>query len=326
MNRRMALRILALSLAAAATRVGAQQSGRIPVVGLIITHPPVDDLVVDYLRRGLQKHGYEDGKNVRLEVRTALGRLERVPALADELVRLPVDVVVVANERALRAVMQATTTIPIVTIGLINDPVDQGWIESYRRPGGNVTGVFAVDLSLGAKRLEILKETLPGIVRVAVLWNSAFGRLELDDIHGAARLLNLELVPIDVRSAQDLVPAIETVKQKKAGAVMLAWSPVFWVQRERLLALCRDASLPVFSHFAQVTRIGGLLSYGSDNVYNWGRAAYFIDRLLKGAIAAEIPVEQASTFKFVVNLKTAETLGITIPRSILLRADEVVIR
>jgi len=324
MNRRMALRMLIMSLAAAATRVGAKKSGRVPVVGLLITHPPVDDLVVDYLRRGLQKHGYEDGRDVRLEVRTALGRLERVPALAEELVRLPVDVFVVANEPALRAVMQVTTTIPIVTIGLINDPVDQGWIESYRRPGGNVTGVFAVDLSLGAKRLEILKETLPAVTRVAILWNSAFATLELDDIQRAAQLLGLELVTIDVPRAQDLASAIETAKQSKAGAVMLAWSPVFWVEREHLLALCRDALLPVFSHFAQITRMGGLLSYGSDNMHNWERAAYFIDRLVKGAIAAELPVEQASTFKFVVNLKTAKALGITIPQSILLRADEVI--
>ena len=144
MNRRMALRMLALGLAAAATRAGAQQSGRVPVVGLLITHPPVDDIVVDLFHEGLRKFGYEDGKNLRLEVRTALGRLDRVPMLIEELVRLPVDVLVVVNEVALYAARQITRTIPIVMIGFIDDPVELGVIDSYSRPCGNITVVFSV--------------------------------------------------------------------------------------------------------------------------------------------------------------------------------------
>jgi putative ABC transport system substrate-binding protein len=323
MNRRQALTVLASALLWPAV-ASAQQAGRVPVVGLLITHPPLDDIVVDYLRAGLRKYGYEDGRNVRLEVRSALGRLERVPALAKELVRLQVDVIVVVNEIAVRAVMQATRTIPIVLVGYINEPVSAGWIESYRRPGGNLTGYFAVDLSLGAKRLEILKEALPGVARVVVLWDPAFGRRELDDIQDASRSLDLDLIPIEVRNGEDLMMARNTAEREKAGAALLAWSPLFWVLRDHVSPLFRDVGIPVISPCYQNTVSGGLLSYGSDLPYNWGRAADFVARLLKGAKAAEMPVEQAMRIKFAVSTKTAKALGLTIPQSILVRADEVI--
>jgi putative ABC transport system substrate-binding protein len=324
MNRRMVLRILAVGLAAVSTRVGAQQSGRLPVIGLLITHPPVDDVVVDMLRAGLREFGYEDGRNCILEVRSALGHLDRVPSLAQELVDHPVDVIAVVNEVAARAVTQATHTIPIVVVGYINEPVSTGWIESYRRPGGNLTGVFAVDLSLGAKRLEMLKEALPELSRVAVLWDPAFGKRELDDIGIAAQSMGLELVPVEVRHAEDLLTTLETIRREKAEAAILTWSPVFWMQRDRVAVIYREAAVPLISAMSVVAEAGGLLSYGSDNAYNWVRAAYFIDRLLSGAKAAEMPVEQAMRIKLTVNLKTADALGITMPRSILLRADEVI--
>lgn len=324
MNRRTALRILAWSLAFVASRAGAQQSGRVPVVGLLITHPPVDSLVVTLLRDGLRKYGYEDGRNMKLEVRTAQGQLDRVPELAQELVRLPADVIVVVNEIALRAVTQATSAIPIVLVGYINEPVAGGWIESYRRPGGNLTGVFSIDLTLGAKRLEILKETLPSISRVAVLWDPAFGGQELAEIEIAARSLRIEVVPIQVSSAEQLVTARKTIRQKNAHAVLLTWSPAFWMQRDNVALLFREAELPTISNELLITRAGGLLSYGSDHAYNWERAASFIDRLLQGASPAEMPIEQALRLKFAVNLKAAKALGISIPQSIILRADEVI--
>lgn len=324
MNRRMALRHLAFGLLAISTRVDAQQSARVPVIGLLITHPPVDDVVVDMLRAGLREFGYEDGRNCTLEVRSALGQLDRVPLLAQELVDRPVDVIAVVNEVAARAVMQATRTIPIVVVGYINEPVSTGWIESYRRPGDNLTGVFAVDLSLGPKRLEILKEAVPELSRVAVLWDPAFGKRELDDIKTAARSLSLELVAVEVRRADDLMTALETIQREKAGAAILTWSPVFWVQRARVGAIYREAAVPLISPMSVVSEAGGLLSYGSDNAYNWLRAAYFIDRLLKGAKAAEMPIEQAMRIRLTVNLKTANALGIRIPESILLRADQVI--
>ncbi len=324
MNRRMALRLLALGSTALANPLGAQQSRRMPVVGLLITHPPVNSLVVTLMRDGLRKYGYEDGRNVRLQVRTALGQLDRVPALAKELVLLPVDVIVVVNEIALRAVTEATSSIPIVLVGYITEPVSAGWIESYRRPGGNLTGVFSVDLTLGPKRLEILKETLPSISRVAVLWDPSFGGQELAEIEVAARTLSLEIVPIQVMQAEELVAARETIKQKHANAVLLTWSPAFWMQRDHVALLFREAALPTISNEIMITKAGGLLSYGSDHAYNWERAGYFIDRLLKGANPAEMPIEQASRLKFAVNMTAAKALGITIPQSILLRADEVI--
>jgi putative ABC transport system substrate-binding protein len=323
MRRRMALRILALSLAAVAARVGAQQSGSIPVVGLLITHPPVDDIVVDYFRAGLRKYGYEDGKNVRLEVRTALGRLDRVPMLIEELVRLPVDVLVVVNEVALHAARQTTRTIPIVMIGFIDDPVELGVIESYSRPGGNITGVFNVNAALSAKRLEILKDALPKLSRVAVLWD-AFSERQLDELQEAALALKLRLDFIEIKDANDLDGAFKSAKARKAGAVLMNFSPVFWVNRSRIAAIAIEAGMPTISDMQLLAHSGCLLAYGSDGAHNWERGAYFVDRLLKGADAAELPVERLSKLTLVVNLKTAKALGITIPRLILLRADEII--
>ena len=323
MNRRNALRTLALGLAAIATRAGAQQSGRLPVVGLLITHPPTDDIVVDYFRAGLREYKYEDGKNVRLEVRTALGQLDQVPVLIKELIRLPVDILVVVNEVALHAARQATHKLPIVMIGFIDDPVDLGIIESYSRPGGNITGVFNVNAALSGKRLEILKDTLPTLSRVAVVWD-AFGARQLDELKNAAHVLKLRLDLIEIKDGNDLEEAFRFAKARKADAVLMNFSPVFWVNRSRIAAIAVETGLPTISDVQLLTRSGCLLSYGSDGEYNWERGAYFIDRLLKGADPAVLPVERLSKLSLTVNLSTAKALGITIPQSILIRADEVI--
>ena len=324
MNRRLALRILALSSAAVSALVGAQQPGRVPIVGMLITHPPVTDKVVESLRAGLRQYGYEDGRNVKLEVRTAMGQLDRVPGLAQELVRLPADVVVLANEPALRAVRQATTTIPIVMVGYTDDPVTLGWIESYRRPGGNVTGIFNVNSALTGKRLEMLRETLPKVSRVAVLWDPAFGKRPLEELQRGAQPLRVQLQPIEVPGPEDLEAAFKTAKRNNAGAVMLVWSPAFYLHRARIAGLALEAALPTVTDLDVLAEAGCLLSYGSDSYFPFERAAYFVDRLLKGAKAAELPVEQISKLKLVVNLKTAKALGVKIPESILVRADEVI--
>jgi len=324
MNRRNALRTLVLSLAAVASRAGAQQSGGVPVVGLLITHPPVTDKVVHAVRNGLLQYGYEDGRNVRLEVRTALGQLDRVPGLARELVRLPADVIVLVNEPALVAVLKETATIPIVMVGYTDDPVTLGWIESYRRPGGNVTGIFNVNSSLTGKRLEILKEALPEVSRVAVLRDPAFGDRQLSELQRAAKLLRVTIQVTEVPDPDSIETAIRTAKRNKAGAVMFMWSPLFYVHRKHIAAISIDASLPTISELDTAAEAGGLLSYGSDTYFPFERAAYFVDRLLKGASARDLPVEQISRLKLVVNLKTAQALGIVMPQSILVRADEVI--
>ena len=207
---------------------------------------------------------------------------------------------------------------------LANDPVALKLIESYARPGGNVTGLFSVDAVLLPKRLELLKEALPGLSRVAVFWDSSFGRQQLDELRRAAQSLTLELQPIDLRSAGDLEPAFKTAKRNNAEALLFALSPLVWVHKGRVAQLAIEAKLPSMSEYFQYVEVGGLMSYGSSNPDNYARAVYYVDRLLKGAKVADLPVEQVSTYKLWVNLKTAKALGIKIPESVLVRADEVI--
>ena len=301
------------------------QEQPMPVIGVLVTHPPLTDSIFDYLRAGLKKFGYIDGKNIKIEARTALGQLERVPALAEELVRLRPAAILIVNEIAAQAVKKATSTIPIVMAGFTaRDPVDLQLIESYSRPGGNVTGLFGVNSALLAKRLELLHDIAPGLSRVAVFWDSNFGRRQLEELQRDAQVLKLQLQTVDVHSAQDLEPAFQSAKDSRAEALLLAYSPVFWVHKARIAQLALEARLPSVSEHIEYVEAGGLMSYGSFNPDTWVRAAYYVDRLLKGAKVADLPVEQASTFKLVVNLKTAKALGIKVPESILLRADEVI--
>ena len=299
-----------------------------PLIGVLVTHPPLSDPVFDYLRAGLKNFGYVDGKNIKIEARTAHGQLGRVPGLAEELVRLRPAAIMVVNDLAVRAVQKETSTIPIVMVGfLVNDPVASKLIESYARPGGNVTGLFSVDAVLLPKRLELLRDVLPGLSRVAVFWDSNFGRHQLDELQRLAQPLGLELQQIDVRdvrSAQDLEPAFKTAKDNEAQALISTWSPVLWIHRASVAQLAIGAKLPSISEYFQYVEAGGLMSYGSFGPDNWVRAAYYVDRLLKGAKVADLPVEQVSTYKLWVNLKTAKALGIKIPESVLMRADEVI--
>ena len=302
----------------------AQQSAKIPVVGMLITHAPIEDRVVESVRAGLRQYGYEDGRNIKLEVRSALGQIERVPALADELVKMRPEVIILVNEVALRAVRQFTSTLPIVMVGYTDDPVDVGWIESYRRPGGNITGIFNNNSALVGKRLEILKETLPHASHVAVLWEDPFGRRQLEELRGAAQALGVQLQPIQIRGPESLASAFKTAKRNKANAVLITWSPVFYVHRDKVASLALDSRLATVTDVDAEAQAGCLISYGSGAYDSFVRSAYFVDRLLKGAKASDLPVEQISTLRLVVNLKTAAALGITVPQSILVRADEVI--
>jgi len=325
MNRRMALRVLAaLNLAAFTGHVAAQRSRQVPVVGMLITHPPVTDKVVQALRDGLRQYGYEDGKNFKLEVRTALGQLDRIPALAQELVHLPADVIVLVNELALRAVNQVTSAIPVVMVGYTDDPVKLGWIESYRRPGGNVTGIFNVNAALTGKRLEILKETLPRVSRIAVLRDISFGKGQIEDLRRAGDVLQVRIQMIEVADLESIRSAFRKARKNGAGAVMMMWSPLFYVNRRKIAEFALAARLPSISDLDAVTEAGCLLSYGSDTYFPFERSAYFVDRLLKGANTAELPVEQISKLALTVNLRTAKALGVVVPQSILVRADALI--
>ena len=247
----------------------------------------------------------------------------RLPGLAEELVRLKVDAIVAGTEASVRAAKKATGTIPIVMVMYDYDPVASGLIDSISRPGGNITGIFPRHSDLVGKRLELLKEAVPRLSRVAVFWD-AYSRRQLDELEPAARSLGVQLQLIELRAPYDFEMAFKAVKQKKAGAVMFLFSPVFYVQRARIAALALKNGLPTVFQNHEYVEDGGLLSYGPSRVDTFGRAPYFIDRLLKGAKPADLPIEQPTKFKLVVNLKTAKALGIKVPESILLRADEVI--
>ena len=323
MNRRMLLRILALGSAVVAARVGAQQPARVPVVGVLVTHAAVNDPTFEPLRVGLRELGYEEGRNIKVEIVTAEGQLDRLPGLAQELVRQKVDVIISPNEVSARAALKATTTIPIVLTGFVKDPVRSGLVDSFARPGGNVTGLYAHYLDLDGKLLQILKELVPGASRVAVFRGAGFASPP-DELQHAAQSLRVKLDLTEVRGPTDLEPAFKAAKRMKADAVMLLAAPIFYLDRARVARFARDARLPAIASFNQFVEAGGLISYGADLFENWKRTAYYVDRLLKGAKPSDLPIEQASKLKLAVNLKTAKTLGIRIPESIMLQADEVI--
>jgi putative ABC transport system substrate-binding protein len=320
-------RLWAFELAAAATLLAsfawAQQPARVPVVGVLVTHAAANDPSFDEFRAALREFGYEDGRNIRLEIVTAEGHLDRLPGLAQELVRQNVDVIVSPNDVSVRAAREATSAIPIVMSGAAVDPVTSGLVDSLRRPGGNITGGYELWVELDGKRLEILKEALPRVSRIAVFRDPSFPG-QLGELNRAAQSLGMRIEIIEVRGPQDLEAAFRAAKRKKAGAVLLVATPIWYVHRTQVAALALDARMPLVSSFHVSVEAGALMSYGHDLTERNKLAAYYVDRMLKGAKPSDLPVQQVSRLKFAVNLKTAKALGITLPESILLRADEVI--
>ena len=324
MSRRLLLRALACGIASAVARpIRAQQQGKVPVVGILMLTAGPNDPIIETIRRELRGLGYVDGQTIRIEYRGAQGQVDRLPQLAQELVDLRVDVIVVGAESIARAAKQATTTIPIVMVAFDYDPVAAGLVDSLSRPGGNVTGVFPLTSDLVGKNLALLKELLPGVSHVAVLYD-AFGTRQLETLKSAARTLDVQLQLVEVRPPYDYNAAYKDARRKKADAVMVLSSPHFYVARDQIAKLALQHKLPTIGQGDRLVRAGGLISYGPDQLATFGRTAYFVDRVLKGASPATLPVEQPTQYLLVVNLKTAKALGITIPQSILLRADEVI--
>jgi putative ABC transport system substrate-binding protein len=305
-----------------ASPISAQSPKRIPVVGVLTVTAGPSDPVATSFRDGLKQLGYIDGQNIKIDHRNADGRVDQLPRLAEELVRLPVDVIAVGAEPALSIVTRAATTIPIVIVSVDQDPVATGLVKSLSHPGGNVTGIVSLQSELAVKRLELLKETVPGLARVAVFWDS-INRKNVSDIEAAAQSLGLKLRPIEVPQPYDFDSALRVAKKDKAGAVFVLFSPGFYIQRVRLAKATLDARIPTMFSGEQFVEVGGLMSYSTTVADYWGRAPYFVDRLLKGAKPSELPMEQVSRFKLAINQKTAKALGIAFPESILVRADEV---
>jgi putative ABC transport system substrate-binding protein len=273
-------------------------------------------------RQGLRELGYVEGKNVVFEQRWAEGNNERLPAFAAELVRLKVDVIVTAATRSALAAKQATTTIPIVMASQ-SDPVGSGLVVSLARPGGNVTGLSSVNVELGGKRVELLKETFPKISRVAFLTGVRGVSQQPKEIEVAARTLGVQLKVVPTR-ASDFESAFLTVARERADALILLSDPNYFVERRQVAELAAKSRLPTMYPQSEYVDAGGLMSYGIIPTDLFLRAATYVDKILKGAKPADLPIEQPTKFEFVINLKTAKQIGLTIPPNVLARADRVI--
>jgi putative tryptophan/tyrosine transport system substrate-binding protein len=273
----------------------------------------------------LRELGWIEGKNILFEYRYADNRLERLPELAAELVRLHVDVIVAAGTLAPLAAKQATSTIPIVMTSA-GDPIGSGLVANLARPGGNVTGLSLMSPDLGAKRLQMLKELLPGLTRVAVLWNAANVASErvFRETEGAARILGIEVYSVEVRSPTDLDNAYEAVTRQLPDALITVADPLIMTHRNQIAEFAVKKRLPSMSAFRVLADAGALMTYGADLNDLLRRAASYMDKVLKGANPADMAIEQPTKFELVINLKTAKTLGVTIPPALLARADEVI--
>jgi putative tryptophan/tyrosine transport system substrate-binding protein len=280
------------------------------------------------IRLALRDLGYIEGQNIATEYRYAEGKVDRAPKLAAELVRLKVDIIVVAAGIIwIRAAKNATKTIPIVMVGAGNDPVEAGLIESLARPGGNVTGLTNLTGKLAGKRLELLKEAVPKVTRVAVLYEPATPANVLEvneDLPVAARALKLAVQPWEVRSADDFEKVFAALSKERPDGLYVAGSPLTNANQKRIASFASKSRLPSVCFNSQFVDAGGLMSYGADRGESYRRVAYFVDKILKGAKPADLPVEQPTKFELVINLKTAKQIGLTIPPTVLARADKVI--
>jgi putative ABC transport system substrate-binding protein len=307
--------------------LAAQPVPKVARVGVLSSDPPSGDPArwFDAFRHELRELGWEEGRNVILEVRRAPGRYDLLDNLAAELVRLRVDVLVADSTPAALAAKRATRTIPIV-LALVSDPVGTGLVASLARPGGNITGMSIMNPDLARKRLELLKEVAPTVTRVAVLTNPAnpYQAAYLSEAQSAARALGVEVRFLDVRGADDVDGALSAATSWRAQAMWMLDDATLDLSTKRIVSFATTKRLPTIFDERTYTERGGLMSYGASFTALFGRAAVFVDKILKGANPADLPVEQPTQFELVVNLKTAKALGIKIPESVLLRADKVV--
>jgi len=325
-SRRVFIGTLAGGLVAAPLAAGAQESRRVWRIGFLgLPAASSTTARVDAFRRGLRELGYAEGRNLTIEFRWADGHADRLPALAAELVKLKVDMIVTQGTEATVAAHRATTTIPIV-FAVASDPIGSGVVRSLARPGGNVTGFTDIASEVAGKRLELLREAAPGVRRIAVLWNpaNASSGPQMKGSETAGRTLGLSLRSIEVRDANQLDSAFATAIQDRAGAVMALADAALLGRRDQIAQLAAKNRLACIAWTAEFAKSGCLMSYGPDIVEMHQRAATYVDKILKGAKPADLPVEQPTKFELVINLKTAKALGLTIPQSLLGRADQVI--
>jgi putative ABC transport system substrate-binding protein len=321
MKRRAFISGITLGLLAPLAAEG--QQATIPRIGVLSPGSPGPSPLLNAFQQGLRELGYVEGQNVRLEYRFAETRLERLPGLATELVGLKVDVILAINSTAAQAALQATKTIPIV-FTWVADPLSL--VTNLARPGGNSTGLTSITTELSGKRVELLKSVLPGISRIAILWNSQIPQATgaFREMEGASTRLGVQVHPIGVRGPGELQDAFKAAARARASALYVIEEGTLLPHRARILSLAAQHRLPAASQFREFAEAGGLLSYGPSLRDLFRRAATYVDKILKGAKPGDLPVEQPTKFEMVINLKTAKTLGLTIPQSLLLRADHVI--
>jgi putative ABC transport system substrate-binding protein len=327
-TRRAFIGALAGVALAAPLAAEAQQARKIARIGYLTGNRVASPHLQEGFLQGLRDLGYVEGRNVMIEYRDAEGKLERLPALAAELVALKVDVIVAGNTRAALAAKQATRTLPIVFTNA-SDPVASRLVTSLARPGGNVTGLSLLAPELVGKCLEQLTQAVPGVSRIAVLWQpGGLGeRTEKDmlkEVVVAARVLGVRLQVVEARGPEDFDRAFSEMTRARAGALTVLGSTMFLIGRRRLVDLAAKNRLPTVFSLREFVDAGGLMAYGPDLADLFRRAATYVDKILKGAKPADLPVEQPTKFELVINLKTAKALGLTIPQSVLGRADEII--
>jgi len=328
MKKRINLWLLATLFLGKVSLADAQQTGKILRIGFLDDSTASSVVVrLETFRQELSKLGWIDGKNVAIEYRFAEGKLERLPELAADLVRLKVDLIVASGTPAVLAAKSATTTIPIV-MSNTGDPVGAGLVASLARPGGNVTGFSSLASELNTKRLEILKDAVPKLARVGFLrppGASITVNLQMKELRAAATALKLKLEEIETqRAAKGLESAFKTAKQKQVNAIMTTTGNLFFAERNRIVELAVKYRLPAIYPQDEFVEAGGLMSYGADYDDLFRRAAVYVDKILKGAKPADLPVQQATKFEFVINLKAAKQIGLTLSPEFLSRANKVI--
>jgi putative ABC transport system substrate-binding protein len=322
-NRKSAILIGAL-LCAIGVPAGAQ---KIPRIGYVtaIGAPDTPGPQVEAFRQGLRDLGYFEGKNIVVEYRSTEGKADRNPNLVAELVQLKVDVLVLTSSGAIRAAKQATKAIPIVIV-TSDDPVAAEYIDSLARPGGNITGLTRLTRELSGKRLELLTELVPKISRAAVLWDpkSSTAIIGFKEYQAAARALKIQIQSLEVRGSNDFDGSFRPAVKGRPGALIMIRSPLLTRYRETIAELATKNRLPSMYESSEFVEAGGLVSYAANDADQFRRAAYYVDRILKGAKPADLPVEQPTKFELVIHLKTAKQIGLTIPQKVLARADRVI--
>ena len=326
MERRTFLGVITGGLLAAPLAAGAQQRPKTARIGFLSLSPgPTPTMDIS---PGLRELGWIEGQNLAIEYRWAANREDQLPALAVELVRLKVDVIVTSSTPSAQAAKRATTTIPIV-MTFVADPVGSGLVASLARPGGNITGLTTLAQGLVAKRLELLKAVVSGSTRMAVLWHpGALGERAMRDMveetQVAGRTLGLQLQFFEARRADDVEQAFSAMKEARVAGLLVFPNPMLFEARSSIAAHAEKSRLPTVYPWREAASVGGLMSYSTNFPDMYRRAATYVDKILKGAKPADLPIEQPTTFELVLNLKTAKALGLTIPQSLLQRADQVI--